>query len=299
MELFWLGQQSCHDISVVGGKAANLSHLFSQNKVPPGFCLSAPFQEVEQLIQSVDEPDRSRTNSTMLQSIIKPAYDELSKLVGVEAVDVAVRSSSTEEDSKDASFAGQHETYLNVVGMELIVEAVTRCFASFTSPQAIEYRKRKGLPIEESRLSVLVQQQVRSDVSAIIFSVNPSSNDIGEVVINASWGQGESIVSGIVTPDTYIVRKTDKTILSRQIAEKLRMTVLVPGGIKQVDVPRVLQNEPCIKDEQVKEMAQLALALEKTQGWPVDIECTYQAKELFLLQCRPITSLAPKEQNQI
>jgi pyruvate,water dikinase len=102
-----------------------------------------------------------------------------------------------------------------------------------------------------------------------------------------------------VTPDTYIVRKTDTTILSRQIAEKLRMTVLVPGGIKQVDVPRVLQNDPCIKDEQVKEMAQLAIALEKTQGWPVDIECTYQAKELFLLQCRPITSLAPKEQNQI
>ncbi len=297
MELFWLGQQSCHDISLVGGKAANLSRLFSQHKVPPGFCLNAPFQEVEPIIQSVDEPDRRRSSSTMLQSIIKPAYDELSKLVGVEAVDVAVRSSSTEEDSKDASFAGQHETYLNVVGVELIVEAVTRCFASFTSPQAIDYRKKKGLPIEESRLSVLVQQQVHSDVSAVVFSANPSSGDLGEVVINASWGLGESIVSGIVTPDTYIVRKTDKTILSRQIAEKLLMTVLVPGGVKQVDVPRVLQNEHCIKDEQVKEMAQLALALEKTQGWPVDIECTYQAKELFLLQCRPITSLAPKGQN--
>ncbi len=297
MEVFWLEQQACQDISLVGGKAANLSRLSSQNRVPPAFCLSASTEEVEPLILSIQKTGRTVTTTNELLSIVKHPYNELCSRIGGEEVGVAVRSSSTEEDSREASFAGQYMTFLNVIGIEAVVKAILRCLASFFSAQAVDYRTRKGLSIKESRLAVLVQQQVLADVSAVIFSANPVTGDRGVVVINASWGLGESVVSGSVTPDTYIVRKADLNILSRQISEKLLMTVQDTNGTKQVYVPRIMQKEPCIGDEQIHEMVQLALTLEKVQGWPVDIECVYQAKKLYLLQCRPITTLDGSEVN--
>src|SRR5512137_989053 len=109
-------------------------------------------------------------------------------------------------------------------------------------------------------------------------------------MINASWGLGESIVGGTVTPDTYVVRKVDMRIISRQIAEKRQMTVLVPGGTREVEVPRVLRAEQSLKDDQVVEMARLGVALERRMGHPVDMECAVHAGQLYLLQCRPITT---------
>ena len=131
----------------------------------------------------------------------------------------------------------------------------------------------------------------------IIFSANPATGDRGEIVINVSWGLGESVVSGAVSPDLYTVRKGDLIILSRQISEKRLMTVQSPSGTKQVDVPRIMQKEACISDKQVQEMAQLTLTLENSQGWPVDLECAYQGNRLFLLQCRPITTLDRSQGN--
>jgi len=293
MEVFWLGQQACHDISLVGGKAANLSRLSAHNRVPPAFCLSALTEEVRPIIEELQDPERTITTSDEILSIIKQPYNELTKK-GREEVGVAVRSSSTEEDTIEASFAGQHETFLNVVGIKAVVEAIVHCFASYFSVQALDYRTRRGLTKKESRLAVLVQNQVLADVSAVVFSANPATGDRGEIVINASWGLGESVVTGAVTPDSYIVQKGDLKILSRQISEKLHMTVRAPSGTKQVDVPRIMQREPCISDKEVQEMVQLALTLEKSQGWPVDIECAYQAESLYLLQCRPITTLNHK-----
>jgi pyruvate,water dikinase len=202
-----------------------------------------------------------------------------------------VRSSAVDEDGATASFAGQHETYLNIVGADAIIQAVTRCWESARSERALEYRRQQGLSLEHPQIAVLVQQLVASDVSAVVFSANPITGNRNEVVINASWGLGESIVGGTVTPDMFVVRKSDVAVISRVLADKQHMTVSAPGGTREVDVPRFLRQQASLSDEQAREMAQLALSLEATMGHPVDVECAYAGGGLYLLQCRPITTL--------
>ena len=141
------------------------------------------------------------------------------------------------------------------------------------------------------QLAVLVQQLIASDVAAIVFSANPITGSRDEMVIDASWGLGESIVGGTVTPDTFIVRKSDLAVMERVIADKQRMTVSAPRGTREVDVPRFLRKEVCLNDEQVVELAKLARTLEGTMEHPVDVEAAYAGGELYVLQCRPITTL--------
>jgi pyruvate,water dikinase len=196
-----------------------------------------------------------------------------------------------DEDGATASFAGQHETYLNIVGGDAIIQAMTRCWDSARSENALDYRRQHRLSVEHPQIAVLVQQLVAADVAAVVFSANPITGSRNEVIINASWGLGESIVGGTVSPDTFIVRKSDLAVISRVIADKQRMTVSAPGGTHEVDVPRFLRNEASLNAEQVIEMAKLALTLEITMEYPVDVECAYAGGELYLLQCRPITTL--------
>jgi pyruvate,water dikinase len=203
----------------------------------------------------------------------------------------AVRSSAVDEDGTTASFAGQHETYLNIVGADAIVQSIILCWESARSERALEYRRQQGLSVKRPQLAVLVQQLVASDVSAVVFSANPITGNRDEVMINASWGLGESIVGGTVTPDAFIVRKSDLAITSRIIADKQHMTVSTPGGTHEVDVPRFLRAQASLNDEQIVEMAKLALTLEGTMEHAVDVECAYASGELYLLQCRPITTL--------
>jgi phosphoenolpyruvate synthase/pyruvate phosphate dikinase len=125
----------------------------------------------------------------------------------------------------------------------------------------------------------------------VVFSANPVTGSRDELVVNAGWGLGESIVGGTVTPDTYRVRSTDLAIISRQIVAKRRMTISVPEGTREVDVPRFLQLQPTLSDEQVAELGQLGSDLEAAMGRPVDVECAYQNGRLYLLQCRPITRI--------
>ncbi|HEU0294764.1 MAG TPA: PEP/pyruvate-binding domain-containing protein, partial [Anaerolineales bacterium] len=171
------------------------------------------------------------------------------------------------------------------------LQAVTRCWESARSERALEYRRQQGLSLERPQIAVLVQQLVPADVSAVVFSANPITGNRDEVVINASWGLGESIVGGTVTPDTFVVCKPDLAVTSQSLADKERMTVSIPGGTREVDVPRFLRSEACLSDEQLIEVAQLALSLEATMGYPVDVECAYAGGKLYLLQCRPITTL--------
>jgi phosphoenolpyruvate synthase/pyruvate phosphate dikinase len=206
---------------------------------------------------------------------------------------VAVRSSAVDEDGDVASFAGQHETYLNIAGVDAIVAAVRRCWKSALTPRALAYRRERGLATDRVGLAVLIQQLVAADVAAVLFSANPLTGARDEIVINASWGLGESIVGGTVTPDTYVARKAGGALLSRTLAEKRRMTVAVRGGTREVDVPRLLQAQPTLSDAQVAELAALAGSLEQGMGWPVDVECAYASGTLYLLQCRPITTLGP------
>ena len=274
----WLGQEECHHTHVVGGKAASLSRLAKLHTVPPGFAIPA--------LEARSEALQHETISA-----IREAYGKLAEDAGEPDISVAVRSSAIDEDAAGASFAGQHDTYLNVRGGEALLEAVLRCRDSAISPGALAYREQQGISVEDIKIGILVQQLVASDVSAVIFSHNPLTKSADEIVINASWGLGESLVGGTVTPDTYVVRKSDLSVTSRQVAKKEQMTVMVPEGTKEVPVPKLLSKEPTLNDEQAVEMAEMAVKLEQATGHPVDIECAIAQGTLYLLQCRPITTL--------
>jgi pyruvate,water dikinase len=289
MDLIWLGQPRAHNHALVGGKAANLSRLATAYPVPPGFCLTtAAFERA----RAAGEPT-SQLPRTIVDQVGR-AYRTMATQAGMSDPSVAVRSSAVDEDGAGDSFAGQHETFLNVRGLDAVVVAVRRCWESAHAPHALAYRRQRGLSAENVRLAVLIQRQVAADVSAVVFSAHPLTGSRGEVVINASWGLGESIVGGSVTPDTFVVRRRDWAVVSRQVAAKRRMTIAAPNGTREVDVPRLLRAQPSLGDAQAGEMARLAVALEKRMGWPVDVECAYQGGQLYLLQCRPITTLAPR-----
>lgn len=285
MDLRWLGHDECSDVSMVGGKAASLSRLAADYRVPAGFCLTTAALEQWVDGHEVDVPPSHGHDA------LAHAYRELSEQCGETDARVAVRSSAVDEDGHATSFAGQYETYLNVSGLEGLITAVGRCRASMRSPRAVEYRRRNGLPVDRINLAVLVQQLVPSDVSAVMFTANPVSSKRDEIVINASWGLGESIVGGSVTPDMVVVRKHDLAVVSHQVAEKRRMTVSIPGGTHEADVPRFLRTRAALEEAQILEMAQLGLSLEARHGWPVDVECAFHEGRLYLLQCRPITTL--------
>jgi Phosphoenolpyruvate synthase/pyruvate phosphate dikinase len=278
MNLLWLGDPKSFDVSLVGGKAAKISRLARMyHRVPDGFSLPVTLMDEAHPLELRDEMIR--------------AISDLMACHNLPDFIAAVRSSAVDEDGSIASFAGQHETYLNIVGADAIIQAVTRCWESARSERALEYRRQQGLSVKRPQLAVLVQQLVASDVSAVVFSANPITGSRAEIMINASWGLGESIVGGTVTPDTFIVLKTDLAITGRIIADKQPMTVSASGGTHEVDVPRFLRAQASLNDEQIVEMAKLALTLEVTMEYPVDVEYAYAGDKLYLLQCRPITTL--------
>jgi pyruvate,water dikinase len=290
-DVLWLGEPACQDRVLVGGKAAQLSQLAASHRVPPGFCLtSTAFARVHangRADNGIKNPPGDLPRS--LFDELTAAYQTLAVRSGLETPPVAVRSSAIDEDGNAASFAGQHDTYLNLAGIDAVAQAVVRCWASFYSERALAYRRQLGLPLDNVRL---IQHLIVADVSAVVFSANPVKGRRDEIVINATWGLGESLVSGTVTPDTYLVQKGDLTVTGRQIGEKRRMTVAVSEGTREVDVPRILRRQAALDDAQASEMAQLARLLEDAMGYPVDVECAYSGSRLYLLQCRPITTLS-------
>jgi phosphohistidine swiveling domain-containing protein len=285
--LVWLEEIECHETALVGGKAANLSRLMADYPVPLGFCLtSAAFAQWEAGRNGVIVPPTH-------QEMLARAYQSLGERCQMAEPRVAVRSSALSEDGQLASFAGQYETYLNITGAEAVVEAVAKVWASAHSLRVQSYRDQRAMPANDLQVAVLIQQLIAADVSVVAFSANPITGNRNEIVINASWGLGESVVGGTVTPDTYIVCKTSLKVLKRQIAHKQRMTVMVADGVQEVPVPRLMWDEAAISTTQAIEIARLARALEERMNWAVDIECTYQAEKLYLLQCRPITTGRP------
>jgi phosphoenolpyruvate synthase/pyruvate phosphate dikinase len=284
-EVFWLGDEKSTDRSLVGGKVANLSLLASRYDVPAGYCVPTTAFIGAEALDAGELP-------AALKERVAGAYGDLSERYGA-LPPVAVRSSAVDEDGGAASFAGQHETYLNIAGADAVIQAVERCWESAHAERALAYRRQQGLSTERIGLAVLVQRLIPADVAAVVFSANPITGNHGEVVINASWGLGESIVGGTVTPDTFVVGKRDHAVRARTIAEKRRMTIAIPGGTREVDVPRLLRTQPSLSDTQISAMAALAASLETTMGWPVDVECAFHGDRLYLLQCRPITTLLP------
>jgi phosphoenolpyruvate synthase/pyruvate phosphate dikinase len=275
-EVLWLGDPRAADAALTGGKAANLSRLAAGHAVPPGFVLTVPGAEL----------DRAARATVAL------AYRRLAQLTGAGEPPVAVRSSAVDEDGLDASFAGQHDTYLNVSGADQLWWAISRCVASFGADRALAYRRDAGLPAAPERVAVLVQWLVPADAAGVVFSAHPVTGARDAVVVNASFGLGESVVAGTVTPDALVVGRDDLAIREHAVADKRRMTVAVAGGTREVPVPGRLARMPAIDAAQARSAAALALALEREMGWPVDLEVAWAGAELFLLQCRPITTLS-------
>jgi pyruvate, water dikinase len=277
VEVLWLGDPAASDPALTGGKAANLSRLAAAHRVPAAFVLAIPGTEL----------DRSA------RATLTEAYARLGQLTGTADPAVAVRSSAVDEDGADASFAGQHDTYLNVRGAEQVWWAVSRCVASFGAERVREYRRASDLPDAPARVAVLVQWLVPADVSGVAFSANPVTGARDEVVLNASWGLGESIVGGTVTPDAWVLHRAPAglSVRDRAVADKRRMTVAVEGGTREVPVPGLLARTATLDDACARDAARLAVALEASMGHPVDIELAWAGDELFLLQCRPITTL--------
>ncbi|MCO5177990.1 MAG: PEP/pyruvate-binding domain-containing protein [Thermomicrobiales bacterium] len=284
-DILWLDDAAARDTNRVGAKAAHLSRLAQLHQVPPGFCLTADAHQTRTLSNRV---------SANLRASIAHAYQQLADRCGIAEPSVAVRSSAIDEDGPLASFAGQHETYLNIRGVANICEAVECCWASAHTEQVLAYRQRHNLSVDGIRIAVLIQQLVPADVSAVLFSINPVTCAQDEMVLTASWGLGESIAGGTVTPDTWTISKLDQTTLREQIALKQRMTVAMLGGVREIDVPRLMRTQPSLGPDRVREIADLGLTLERHVGWPVDLELAYAAGTLYLLQCRPITTIAQR-----
>ena len=285
IEVLWLEDPACQDVTRVGGKVANLSRLAALERVPTGFCLPTA------VYTNWTAHPNERIILDEMEATITNAYNTMATIVHRAEPSVAVRSSAVNEDGKDSSFAGLFETYLNIVGSKAVHGAVQRCWASAQAARVDTYRAHQGQAAIPVQLAVLIQELVAADSSAVVFSANPVTGNRDEVVINASWGLGESIVGGTVTPDTVVVRKIDSGIQQRITADKSRMTILAADGVQEVAVPRPMCNKPAVTDDQAAEMAQLAQKLERTMGWPVDLECAYADGQLYLLQCRPITTL--------
>ncbi|MBI4305272.1 MAG: hypothetical protein HY678_03035 [Chloroflexi bacterium] len=176
-------------------------------------------------------------------------------------------------------------------GLGSALDAVLRCRESANGVRVQSYGQTKGLGSTRPRLGIFVQQFVPADASADVFSANPVTGDDGEVLINANYGLGESIVSGIATPDTFVIRKSDLAVLARELGAKERMTVPVSGGTQDVPVSAEKKARSALTDGQARGIARLAIELERFFGWPADIECAYSAGQLFVLQYRPITTL--------
>lgn len=289
-----IGDIQCHNPKIVGSKAANLSLLAEYHRVPPGFVITAD------AFQSIDSEDILPTDSGSsnthgmpgsLYRDFKRAYYKLGLNSSTNEFAVAVRSSALDEDGVSASFAGQHLTYLNVVGEFAVVDAIMDCWQSVLSPSALEYRRHHGIELYSLGMAVIIQEMVRADVSAVVFSANPTTADKGEILINSTWGLCESIVSGMSTPDSYVIRKDTKRLINSDISQKTTMTVPIEDGIEMVDVPTKLQYQPSLTSDQLTEIANIAVSLESRMGCPVDIEFSYYRDNLYLLQCRPITGM--------
>lgn len=281
-DILWLDDPRAADSDRVGAKAAHLSRLAQLHRIPPGFCLT---------VAAYRTRDAGGRAGADLRASIADAYDELAQRCGTSMPAVAVRSSAIDEDGPLASFAGQHETFLNVCGVDEICDAVERCWASARTEQVLTYRRKHDLSVDQIRVAVLVQQLVPADASAVMFSANPVTGARDQLVLTASWGLGESIAGGTVTPDTWTISKQERSVLREEIAMKQRMTVPAPGGVREIDVPRLLRLQPSLAPYQVLEAAALGLILEQQVGWPVDVELAYAAGVLYLLQCRPITTI--------
>ncbi len=315
--IVWFNEVTKDDVSLVGGKGANLGEMTrAEIPVPPGFIVTADayFDFVEEakltdkihnLLEPLD-PNHSQQlhqiagqikqlilDATMppeLAGEIQQAYIKLGRGL------VAVRSSATAEDLPTASFAGQQSTFLNVQGEEEVVAAVQWCWASLFEPRAIFYRQQQGFADVKVGIAVPVQKMVQSQASGVMFTLEPVTSDRSKIIIEAVYGLGEAIVGGEVTPDLYIVEKEGLEISTKKIATQDWQLIKNPDGTGEranikVALPPSNQDEQKISDDDIIHLAKLAKQLEEHYQFPQDIEWAKENGQILIVQTRPVTTI--------
>ncbi len=324
----WFEEVNKDSVALVGGKCSSLGELINAGvRVPPGFALTthgyAQFMrdagiqsEVNALLRDLDHQDmdkleeasriiremiESRPISIELEDQIAEAYRKLSVRSCIPAVPVAVRSSATAEDLPGASFAGQQDTYLWIRGVDSVMHHVRRCISSLYTGRAIAYRMKMGFPHEQVAISVGIQKMANSLTAGVMFTIHPTNGDRSVIVIDSNFGFGESVVSGEVTPDHFVVNKVALDIMERTISTK---TVCYTVDFKEqksvaLEVPFERQNIQSIVDDEITELAWMGKQIEKHSGRPMDIEWAIDKDlpaggNIFILQARPETIWAEK-----
>ena len=298
-------------LSEIGGKGQSLARLASAGlPVPNGFHVTTAAYDdfiaehqldgpIDQELATVSGPGdeaisdvASAIGALIISRDIPPAiaagivraYQHLG------SPPVAVRSSATTEDLPDASFAGQQESFLNVSGIDQLLQAVRGCWASLWTARAISYRMERQIQPDKISLAIVVQELVDAEAAGILFTADPVTGDDTTIEINAAWGLGEAVVGGRVTPDTTSVDRDSRRIMRTVINTKTIMTRSSDAGTTDVPVPHELQNAPAVTEQQAMRLADLALVVEEIVKNPVDIEWCRRGDQLFLLQARPITT---------
>jgi pyruvate,water dikinase len=320
----WLEEVGKEDIAIVGGKGASLGEMIhAELPVPQGFAVTA--QAFRRFIDengldetlfgslevNVDDTEILRKAEIMAKKIIMDAntpedieksirskYRELCKREGGE-VFVAVRSSATAEDLPDASFAGQQDTFLNIKGETNVVEAVKKCWASLYGARAIYYRVKQGFDHKKVNLCAVVQLMVDAEKAGVMFSSHPSTGE-PLTIIEGAWGLGESVVSGSVSPDYYVVDTRNKKIMERKVATKNIMHIRDPKTGKTVELSpsEDKKNAKVLEDDELLKLVELGQIVEDLYGFPQDVEWAIKDHDIFMLQSRPITTIKKKTETK-
>jgi pyruvate, water dikinase len=326
-----LSKCSRKSLEEVGGKSANLGEMINQGfSVPEGFAISVKayqrilegiedkvFKKLEGLthddMATVDESSRhvrdlikSTGISEEIKAEIGRRYLQLSEKYNVDDIPVAVRSSATAEDLPGASFAGQQDTYLWIRGMDNLIDAVVKCFASLFTSRAICYRIKQCFDHQKVNISVCVQRMINPKAAGVMFTMNPVNGDRSKIMIGGSWGLGESVVSGTVNPDEWMVDKVLLEISRRTLGSKTVMHVVDPLNEEVVikDVPEEKQDIPCLSDEEIVELSRIGKDIEGHYGTPQDIEWAIDKdlpfpQNIFIVQARPETVWSERKSKSV
>lgn len=310
--IVWFDAQGAHDLDVVGGKCRNLARLTAHGlPVPPGFTVTTAAyrdhltrtgvgREIDTALAAGDDEAVAsrRIMAAFAAGQMRPAiateiaaaYGALGRKCGRDALAVAVRSSATTEDLAEASFAGQQSTYLDVTGVADVIGRVQDCWASLFTPHAIAYRRQRGAAHGHApAMAAGVQTLVPARVAGVMFTIDPVDGDRGRIVIEACWGLGETLVGGEVDPDRFVLDRASARVVDRRIARKTVALVHGPGGPVRQAVPPPRQTLPCLTDDDLARLLDLALRVEAALGPDQDIEWAIE-DDVYLLQARPVTT---------
>ena len=305
------------DTELVGGKGANLAEIYHAGfPVPPGFVVTVEaydlFLQENDLIHKiydilgsldVNDPAQLEEASKRIQRMIltskvpadvsQKTISSYKKLSGfMKNSLVAVRSSATAEDMPGTSFAGQQVTFLDIKGEANVINKLRECWASLFTARSIYYRVMNKIVHEKVKIAVVVQKMVQSDVSGVMFSIDPVTNDKDRIIIESVWGLGEMIVQGSVVPDTYVVQKGTFAILSKEISDQSIRLSRINGKTKEFEVPKKLRDRQKINDKQIIALAKYADKIQKHYYFPQDMEWALEKDKLFIVQTRPVTTIA-------